>query len=192
MKNKKEYRDVRMGFSGGEKRLESDFYAEGYAATFDKPYVLYEFDGVTYYEVIDRGALAGADISDVIMQYDHQGNVLARVSNGTLGIEADESGLFIFADLSKSRASRELYEEITAGLVTKMSWCFTVAEESYDSDTRTRKIHRINKMYDVSAVSIPVNGDTEIVARGLTEMKKKAGYARRRAKVKAGMIKYRR
>jgi len=148
-----------------EKRIDSDYYVEGYATTFNKPYLLYEWDGVQYFEEIDRHALDGADLSDVIMQYDHQGKVLARLSNGTLGIEPDDNGLFIYADLSKSAAAKELYEEIKNGLVTKMSWAFTVAEDSYDRETRTRRILRIKKVYDVSAVSIPANGDTDISAR---------------------------
>ena len=28
------------------KRFDSEFYVEGYATTFNKPYLLYEFDGV--------------------------------------------------------------------------------------------------------------------------------------------------
>lgn len=66
------------------KRLESDWYVEGYATTFDEPYVLGEQDGVQYKELIDRNALVGADLSDVIMLYDHSGAVMARQSNGTL------------------------------------------------------------------------------------------------------------
>jgi HK97 family phage prohead protease len=138
---------------------------EGYATTFDKPYLLYEFDGIKYYEVIDRNALIGADLSDVIMQYDHSGKVMARNSNNTLILEADNNGLFICADLSKSSAGKELYEEINSGLVTRMSWAFTVAEDSYNNETRTRTILKVKKVYDVSAVSIPANDDTEISAR---------------------------
>ena len=166
------------------KRLESDFYVEGYATTFDKPYLLYEFeDGFKIYEQIDRNALVGADVSDVIMLYDHAGKVLARQSNKTLGIEADNHGLFIFGDLSKSRAAKDLYEEICAGLITKMSWAFTVAEESYNKETHTRTILKIKKVYDVSAVSNPANADTDISARsfldGVIEDKKREALARR-------------
>ena len=46
-----------------------------------------------------------------------------------------------------------------------MSWDFTVAEDSYDRETRTRTILRVKKVYDVSAVSIPANEDTLINAR---------------------------
>lgn len=145
--------------TAAEKRIDTDFYVEGYATTFDKPYLLYEWDGNKYYERIDRNALAGADMSDVIMQYNHEGKVLARLSNGTLGVEANDNGLFTFADLSKSRAAQDMFEEIKNGLVTKMSWAFRVSEDSYDRDTRTRTILKIAKVYDVSAVSIPANAD---------------------------------
>lgn len=148
-----------------QKKIDSDYYVEGYATTFNQPYLLYEIDGIKYYEEIDRNALEGADLSDVIMQYDHQGKVLARLSNGTLGLEANDKGLFIYADLSKSQEARELYEEIKNGLVTKMSWAFTVAEDEYNRETRTRIIKKIKKVYDVSAVSIPANDGTIISAR---------------------------
>ena len=152
--------------TAAEKRIDTDFYVEGYATTFDKPYLLYEWDGNKYYERIDRNALAGADMSDVIMQYNHEGKVLARLSNGTLGVEANDNGLFTFADLSKSRAAQDMFEEIKNGLVTKMSWAFRVSEDSYDRDTRTRTILKIAKVYDVSAVSIPANADTLLHVKG--------------------------
>ena len=133
-------------------------------------------DGIKYYEMIDRNALNDADLSDVIMQYDHSGRVLARNSNGTLQLEPNDDGLFIYADLGKSKASKEMFEEIDSGLVTRMSWAFTVAEDSYNKDTRTRTIHKVKKVYDVSAVSIPANNDTLISARsyfnGVIEMEK--------------------
>lgn len=147
-----------------EKKIDSKFYVEGLATTFE-PYELYEFDGVKYYEQIDRNAFTGADLSDVIMQYDHEGRVLARQSNGTLKLETTDDGLFMCADLSKSSASKDMYEDIASGLVTKMSWAFTVAEDEFDRDTRTRVIKRVKKVYDVSAVSLPANNDTEINAR---------------------------
>ena len=83
---------------------------------------------------------------------------------------------FIFADLSKSESARSLYEEIENELVTKMSWAFVVSEDEYNRDTRTRIIKKVKKVYDVSAVSIPANSDTDISARsyfdGLIEVEK--------------------
>ena len=167
-----------------QKRIDSEFYVEGFATTFNKPYELYEFDGIKYYEVIDRRALDGADISDVIMQYDHEGKVMARQSNKSLIVEANDSGLFVCADLGGSVASKDLYEEINNGLVTRMSWAFTVAEDSYNTETRTRTISKVKKVYDVSAVSIPANQDTEISARsyfdGVIEVEKQEMLERRK------------
>lgn len=148
------------------KRFDTDYYVEGYATTFDDPYILRECDGVQYKEVIDRHALDGADLSDVIMQYDHGGRVFARTGkSNTLLIEPQEHGLFMAADLSKTEQARSMHEDIAAGLVTKMSWAFTVQEDSYDRDTHTRRILKIRKVYDVSAVSFPANPSTDISAR---------------------------
>jgi HK97 family phage prohead protease len=174
--------------AGNTKRLDSEHYVEGYATRFDKPYMLWEWDGVKYYEVVDRNALVNADMSDVIMQYDHGGKVLARQTNKTLGVEADGTGLFMYADLSKSRAAQDLFEEINAKLVTKMSWAFSIAETSYNKDTHTRTILKIKKVYDVSAVSYPANADTEISARswidGVIETEKRESLARRQQLLK--------
>ena len=62
------------------------------------------------------------------MQYDHQGKVLARLSNKTLGLEPTDNGLFIYADLSKvSGGKKNFMKKSTNGLITKMSWAFTVS-----------------------------------------------------------------
>ena len=155
----REYRNLDLMPADGEYRV------DGYATTFDAPYLLWEDGDRKYYERVDRNALDGADISDVIFQYDHQGKVFARRSNGTLTLDTDDHGLHITADLSGSQAGRELYEEIKAGLITRMSWGFVVADDDFDRETRTRTIHKIKKVYDVSAVSIPANDDTIITAR---------------------------
>lgn len=153
-----------------DKRLNSDYYVEGFATTFDAPYLLYEWDGDKYYERIDRHAIDGADVSDVIMQYDHAGRVFARNKMGggkpsTLIVEPQDRGFFVAADLSMSDAAKQMYSEITSGLVHQMSWAFTVIEDSYDRATKTRTILKVGKVYDVSAVSIPANSSTEISAR---------------------------
>jgi HK97 family phage prohead protease len=88
--------------------------------------------------------------------------VYARQKNGTLNISVDEKGLHIEADLSSTQASRDLYDSIMKGLIDKMSFAFVVAEDEYDRQTHTRTISRIGKVYDVSAVSIPANPDTDI------------------------------
>ena len=157
--------------AGNEKRFDSDFYVEGYASTFNDPYMLYKFGDTEYWEVIDPDAFRDADMSDVIFQYDHNGRIYARQSNGTLIVEPQLHGLFVAADLSSTSSSRGMYEDIEAKLVTRMSWAFQPdwdeVEDIYDEeqDKLTSIIHRVTKVYDVSAVSLPADPNTEISAR---------------------------
>ena len=78
-------------------------------------------------------------------------------------------------------------------MINKMSWAFVVSEDSYDRETHTRTILKIKKVYDVSAVSIPANGDTEIAARNYArrsyEAEQQERLARRVAalKIRAGI-----
>ena len=144
----------------------------GYATTFDAPYTLYADKDYQIREVMKRTAFDNVDFSDVIMQYDHQGRVFARTRNGTLKIKVNSRGLFIEADLSKTKNGRELYEEIKGGFTNKMSIGFK-ADKSMDVWKRTeengqiietRIINRITELFDVSAVSIPANENTIITA----------------------------
>lgn len=144
-------------------------YVEGYAATFNSPTVLYSFDGVDYKEVIDARAFDGADMSDVIFNYDHSGKVMARTRNSTLELSTDSRGLRIRARLDGTAEGRNLFQEIQGGYVDRMSFQFSVAEDSYDRSSQTRKILRVKKLYDVSAVSIPAYNDTSISARSYFE-----------------------
>lgn len=147
------------------------FIVEGYATTFNQPYVLYQEDGWTLREQVDSHAFDEADMGDVIMQYDHQGRVFARKSNGTLELKADDHGLKVRADLGGTAAGRQLFEEIRGGYTTKMSFGFSVdkdervIEETDDHIDVLRTIRSIKKLYDVSAVSLPANDATEISAR---------------------------
>lgn len=146
---------------------------EGYATTFNQPYELYSDAQYTLNEQVDSRAFDDTDMSDVIMQYDHEGRVFARGSNGTLKLSVDDHGLKITADLGGTEIGRQLYEEIKGGYTNKMSFGFTVSKdertEEYDYDTGhttiLRTITGIGKLYDVSAVSLPANNATEISAR---------------------------
>ena len=148
---------------------------QGYASTFDEPYTLFENDELIYNEVVDRSAFDNTDMDDVIMQYNHEGRVFARISNNTLTVTPDDRGLLINADLGGTELGRQLYEEIEGGYTNKMSFGFTVdGEEERREEVQdgrlmiTRIITSIRKLYDVSAVSIPANDATSISVRSLT------------------------
>lgn len=156
-------------------RAEDDMIVEGYATTFNQPYELWRDGNYIVLEQVDAKAFDETDMSDVIMQYDHEGRVFARQSNGTLEIAPDEHGLKIRANLGGTEIGRQLYEEIKGGYTDKMSFGFTVAADDRlesESDgviTILRTIRKIRKLYDVSAVSIPANNATEISARSFGE-----------------------
>lgn len=173
--------------SGFERRSADDGekVVEGYATIFNQPYELYRFSGEGYIyivrEQIDAKAFDEADMTDVIMQYDHQGRVFARTGNDTLDLATDSRGLRIRADLAGTEIGRQLFEEIEGGYTTKMSFGFRVGEdkreetEELDEETGVRiytvlrTITKISKLYDVSAVSLPANDATSISARSYCE-----------------------
>jgi len=162
--------EVRVSQEEGE-----DYIVEGYATTFNQPYELYSEPGYIFQEQVDSKAFDKTDMSDVILQYDHQGRVFARKSNDTLRLTVDDHGLKVRADLSGTEIGRQLYEEIRGGYTTKMSFGFTVnsdelaKEETEALVTITRTITGIKKLYDVSAVSLPANDTTAIYARNYGE-----------------------
>ena len=153
-----------------EKRLDSEYYVEGYAARYE-PYELYrDSDDEPVYERFERGCFDECDMSDIIYQYDHSGKVMARTSNGSLIVEPNEHGLFMAADLGRTEAARTHFtDDIKTGMVTKMSWRFAPGECFYDPETRTIVHTKVRKIYDVSAVSIPANDNTTINARALVD-----------------------
>lgn len=165
----RQYRSLQpLQINQSNKRLDTGFYIEGYATTWAR-YILWEDQDGPIYEEFKRDAFTGCDMSDVIMQYDHAGKVLARQSNQTLLVETNENGLFICADLGKSKAAQEMFDEIQSGLVTKMSWTFAPGEYHFDQPSRTLIHEKVKKVFDVSAVSIPANDATEIHARSFVD-----------------------
>ena len=171
MKTDREYRNLAemLAPQGEEKRV------TGYATTFDQPYLLFGDNEYEMWEVVDRNAFAKTDVSDVIMQYNHEGRVFARTKNNTLALRSDEHGLLIDADLGGTEIGRQLYEEIKGGYTDKMSFGFTVRGDKREEHMEngktilTRTITDIGKLYDVSAVSIPANDYTSISVRSLVD-----------------------
>ena len=128
MKSDREYRGIRVEDLETRTAEDGGMVVEGYATTFNMPYRLCGDEKITVNEQIDRNAFAETDMSDVIMQYDHQGRVFARMSNGTLRLSQDDHGLKIEADLGGTEIGRQLFEEIRGGYTNKMSFGFTVPE----------------------------------------------------------------
>lgn len=147
----------------GEQKEE--MIVEGQAVTFEKETVLFKWGDTEYKEVIDRNAFNEADMTDVIFNYNHGGKVVARTRNKTLELYIDANGLNIKARLDGTEEGRKLYEEIKGGYIDKMSFSFTVKEESYNQEEHLWRVLKVDKLFDVSAVDFPAYDTTSISAR---------------------------
>ena len=169
----REYRRIDVSVMETRRAADGAMIVEGYATTFNQPYQLWTSQEYTVNEQVDRHAFDEKDMSDVIMQYDHEGRVFARIANGTLELSVDDHGLKIRARLDGTEIGRQLFEEIQGGYTNKMSFGFTVKEQKREETedrenghiTVLRTITKIGKLFDVSAVSLPANDATEISAR---------------------------
>lgn len=167
----REYRSFELR----KKATEDDsMILEGRAVVFDTPEVMYQDGDVQYFEQIDKDAFKDAKIDDVILNMNHEGQALARTRNNTLQLEISDEGLDITADMTKSRASRDAYEAVQNGLLDKMSFAFTVAEDKYNEKKHTRTILKIDRLYDVSLVNFPAYEATSVSARSYYAAKAEA------------------
>lgn len=158
---------------------------EGKAVTFDDPTVLFEIEGNEYKEIIARGSFDETDTSYAFLKYNHSDAIMAmaRTKNGTLQIEVRDDGVYVRAELADTSAGRDLYTLVKRGDIDKMSFAFTIREESYDSKERTWTVQKVGRLYDVAAVTVPAYENTELFARRFGEVE-----ASRKAEVEAEKV----
>jgi HK97 family phage prohead protease len=158
----KEIRKLDMQFRA-EDTEDNKMEIKGYAVVFNSP------ETYGYTEVISDKALDEADMSDVVLRYNHNDSfmVLARTRNKSLKLQKDEKGLMIDAVLQDDITDhRNIFNAIKSGLIDKQSFAFSVDEDEYDYDTDTRTITKIGKLFDVSVVDQPFYNATDVsVAR---------------------------
>lgn len=158
----KEIRKLDLQFRAEEQ--DNKMEIKGYAVVFNSP------ETYDYTEVIDEHALDNADMSDVVLRYNHNDSfmVLARTRNNSLKLNVDNTGLMMDATLQDDITEhRNIYNAIKSGLIDKQSFAFTIDEDEYDYDTDTRTITKIGKLYDVSVVDQPFYNATDVnIARG--------------------------
>ena len=173
-----------------EIRAEGDGKVEGYAVVFESEAVMYEYDGIQYKEVIARDAFSGAQMDDVVLNFNHSGKPMARTKNNTLELKIDSVGLHVTADLAGTEEGRKLHEEVKGGYIDKMSFAFTVSTEEYNTDTRTRRITGFKRIYDVAAVDFPAYDSTSIQARSFFEAEAEKERAEARASLELSKLKF--
>lgn len=148
------------------------YNVEGHAAVFNQTTTI----GNWFYEVIERGAFDECDFDDVLFFVNHNMNKIpmarSRRNNGnsTMKLEVDDVGLFIRADLDieNNSEARTLHSSISRGDIDGMSFAFRIKEQTWenlDTDMPTRRIQKIAKVFEVSAVNQPAYTNTNINAR---------------------------
>lgn len=158
----KEIRKLDLQFRA-EKNEDNKMEIKGYAAVFNSP------ETYDYTEVIAPTAFDEADMSDVVLRYNHNDSfmILARTRNKSLKLNVDEKGLFMDAILQDDiQAHKDVFNAIQSGLIDKQSFAFSVEEDNYDYETDTRTITKIGKLFDTSVVDQPFYNATDVsVAR---------------------------
>lgn len=158
MKKMKEIRKLDLQFRA-EETDDNKMEIKGYAAVFNSP------ETYSYTEVISDKAFDDADMSDVVLRYNHNDSfmVLARTRNKSLDLSVDEKGLYMNARLQDDITEhKNIFNAIKSGLIDKQSFAFTIDEDEYDYDTDTRTITKIGKVFDVSVVDQPFYNATDV------------------------------
>ena len=133
-----------------------------------------------YDEIIEAEALNDTDLKDVRFLVNHNTDMipLARSrnnnENSTMQMTVGNEGMDIRVDLDteNNADARSLYSAVSRGDISGMSFMFVVDKDAWDdvdSDHPTRHIRSINRVMEVSAVTVPAYTQTSITARGLSD-----------------------
>lgn len=143
----------------------------GYAALFNSP-----SEDMGFIEIIEAGAFREAiGTSDVRALFNHDPNqILARTASGTLRVEEDEKGLRYEFSLPDTTYGRDLAVMLKRGDVSQSSFAFTVKEQAWETKkdekgnpTYTRRIKKVERLFDVSPVTYPAYSDTTVALRSM-------------------------
>lgn len=176
------FAEIRADAPAGAESL----YLIGQPIVYDQSTTINDPLGGSYTEIIKRGALDGADLSDVRLLYNHDTNrvPLARTPK-TMELKASAAGLEMKATLPNTETAKEVHEAVKRGDLSGMSFAFTVPAggDTYDPKTNTRTISKISKVYECSVVVFPAYQQTSVEARAAQAASMKSYKARQNAKI---------
>ena len=129
-------------------------------------------------EIIEQGALNGADLRDVrfLVNHDTRKIPLARSrnnnANSTMQLIPDDEGLSIRVnlDVENNSEARNLYSAVKRGDISGMSFMFAVPKggDTWDWTNEqhpTRHVRQLSNVVEVSACTFPAYKETEISIR---------------------------
>lgn len=143
---------------------------EGMAVVFDT-----ETDMGWFTEKIDRHAFDETDMSDVVLNFNHDNNyLLAGTRNGSMQLRVDDNGVFQRSNIINTTQGQDVMKLIRSGLLSKQSFAFTIAEDGERWENIDGKEHRtitkIDHLYDCSIVTFPAYSQTTLWSRGADEL----------------------
>ena len=172
VKNKKELERRAYSFEVRAEKNGNDYIIKGRPIVYES-----ETDiGGLFRESISRGALDGADLTDVRFLVNHNTSMIplarSRRNNGnsTMQLSVDFEGMTITTklDVDNNSDARSLYSAVERGDITGMSFMFSIEDEEWEdlqSDYPLRKVKKIGSVVEVSACTWPAYEQTEIYSR---------------------------
>jgi hypothetical protein len=158
----------------------------GRPVVYDTPTLIHDING-SYIEIVKRGALDNADLSDVRLLVGHDTSKLplARTPK-TMSLQLDDGGLTFEAVLPDTEAGREAFLSVERGDLKGMSYAFTVPEggDSYDAKSNTRTITKISKVYECSLTAFPAYESTTVSAESRDSRLRLCGLMQKRQAAK--------
>ncbi|WP_038026573.1 phage major capsid protein, partial [Tetragenococcus muriaticus] len=161
--------------NSSEEETEETKTVSGYALKFDEP----SKDLGGFVEVITPEALKEVDFSNCFLLYDHDySKPLASVKSDTLKLEVDDIGLHFEATLNDTTYAKDVYENVSKGVVDAMSFGFELGIDSFDKDeegTVTRSVKNIKNVPEISVVTLPAydSANVQVNKRSYNEFMKK-------------------
>lgn len=124
-------------------------------------------------EIISSGAFEGRLEDDVRFLINHDGMPLGRTKSGTLDLSVDDRGLKYEVELPDTQTGRDLIISMERGDITQSSFAFIVEDDSWaDADGQVvRTIHKVSRLFDVSAVTYPAYEEASVALRSMENWK---------------------
>lgn len=150
-----------------------DLVLTGMSIVFDTATVIHDPFIGDYTEIIERSALDGVDLTDTRLLYNHdlQRVPLARAPK-TMSLTVTDKGVEMRAVLANTEDAKAVYTAVERGDLDGMSFGFKVPDggDTFDRNTNTRTIHKIEKIYEVSVVAFPAYSTTSVEARAAMQI----------------------
>src|SRR5215211_3950354 len=133
------------------------------------PYGVESRDMGGWREVIDRGALAGADLGDLIATREHDRSRLLGRHPTTLTTEDRDDGFAWAVELPQSPVGEDVRVAIERGDLRASSWRQVVARDYWNGDVR--HVAEISHLLDVTVTAAPA------YAAAAAELRSRSGSA---------------